>query len=85
MFGSDRFVSQDLYSETISIGDCQGLRIRGRTKKADGTEKVVDVHALSDGNTLYLFSLRNIAENYDKNLEVYEEAVSTVRLPSSRP
>ncbi len=71
-----------VHSETISIGDCQGLRIRGRTKKADGTEWVMDVHALSDGNTLYLFSLRNIAENYDKNLEVYEEAVSTVRLPT---
>ena len=80
MFSPDRQILEDLHSETISIGDCQGLRIRGRSKQVDGTEWAMDVHALSDGNTLYLFSLRNIKENYDKNLEVYEEAVSTVSL-----
>jgi len=42
----------------------------------------VDVYAASDGEFLYLFSLRNIKENYEKNLSVYEKAMSTVKLTS---
>ena len=36
--------------------------------------------AVSDGKVLYLFSLRNTAENFAKNLETYEKEIGTVRL-----
>jgi hypothetical protein len=43
----------------------------------------MDVYAVSDGKTLYLFSLRNIKEYYEKDLEIYEKAISTLKLTGS--
>lgn len=82
MFGKDRKVIKDLAADTVSIGECKGLRIRGETQKSDGTIWVMDVHAVSDGEILYLFSLRNIKENYGNNLDVYEKAIATLKLTS---
>ena len=44
---------------------------------------MMDVAAVSDGKILYLFSLRNIKENYESNLGLYEKAISTVRLTAT--
>ena len=44
---------------------------------------MVDVRAVSDGKTLYLFSLRNTATNYSRNIETFEKALATLKLSSS--
>ena len=82
MFARDRKVITPLTVTPISLGGCKGIRLKGETEKQDGTRWVMDVHAVSDGEILYLFSLRNIKENYEKNLSVYEKAMSTVKFTS---
>ncbi|MCH9025787.1 MAG: hypothetical protein IIA05_01575 [Proteobacteria bacterium] len=82
MFDRDRKVISPLTATPISFGGCKGIRLKGETEKQNGTRWVMDVHAVSDGEILYLFSLRNIKENYEKNLSVYEKAMSTVKLTS---
>lgn len=71
-----------LQADTTSIGECRALRIKGRAQLPDGNEWVLDVHALSDGKILYLFSLRNEKQYYERNYSLYERAVATVRLTS---
>lgn len=80
MVGGDRKVIEPLRAEPVSVGGCRAIRVRGRTQRGDGTEWVLDAHVVSDGQTLYLFSLRNISEHFKKNAEIYERAVSTVKL-----
>jgi len=82
MFDRDRKVISPLTATPISFGGCKGIRLKGETEKQNGTRWVVDIHAASDGKVLYLFSLRNIKENFEKNLSVYEKAMSTVKLTS---
>ncbi len=80
MFGSDRKVLKALEAQPVTIGGCKGYRIRGETQLPNGTIYVNDVHALSDGKILYLFSLKNIKTYYESNLGFYEKAISTVQL-----
>lgn len=66
--------------EAATVGGCQGLRVRMNVRAKDGTEWLADIRAVSDGKTLYLFSLRNHSANFEKNLESYEKSMSTLRL-----
>ena len=61
----------------IELAGCQGLRLEGRGKGWN-----LDVRAVSDGKTLYLFSLRNTSDNFVRNLGTYEAALATLRLSS---
>ena len=66
--------------EAATVGGCQGLHVRLDVKSKDGTEWIVDVRAVSSGNTLYLFSLRNHKANFEKNVESYDKALSTLKM-----
>ena len=81
-FGKGRIV-KELQARAISIGGCKGFRIRGEVQTPRGDNWVHDVHVVSDGTVMYLFTLRNIKENYEKNLEAYENAIATVRLTAA--
>ncbi len=81
-FGKGRIVKV-LQARAISIGGCKGFRIRGEVQIPRGDNWVHDVHVVSDGTVMYLFTLRNIKENYEKNLEAYENAIATVRLTAA--
>jgi len=81
-FGKSRIV-KELQARAISIGGCKGFRIRGEVQTPRGDNWVHDVHVVSDGTVMYLFTLRNIKENYEKKLEVYENAIATVRLTAA--
>lgn len=65
------------HTSLIELGGCQALKLEGR-----GREWILDVRAVSDGKTLYLFSLRNRADNFARNRGVYEAALATLRLSS---
>lgn len=61
----------------IEIAGCQGLKVEG-----SGQGWRLEVRAVSDGKTLYLFSLRNSADNFARNLGAYETALATLQLAS---
>jgi hypothetical protein len=69
--------------EAATVGGCQGLHVRLDVKLKDGTEWVVDVRAVSTGTTLYLFSLRNHKDNFEKNLEAFEKSMATLKMTGS--
>jgi hypothetical protein len=66
--------------EAAMVGGCQGLRVRIYVRKKDGTEWKADVRAVSNGNTHYLFALRNHKGNFEKNLDAFEKAMATLRM-----
>jgi len=80
IFGKGRKVLEPPHAEPTSVAGCRGLRIRGRGQSSAGVESVVDIYAASDGETFYLFTVRPLAEYYDKNAEVFQKAVSTAKL-----
>lgn len=72
------------HAAPASVAGCRGLSIRGRSQLANGIAWVTDAHLASDGETLYIFSLRNHADNYEKNVEVFQKAMATARLSAAR-
>lgn len=79
IFGAMRryFSAMPIKHDKIQVGGCQGLRYKGEGKKG---EWILDVRAVSDGKVLYLFSLRNTAANYAKNIATFEKAIGTLKL-----
>jgi hypothetical protein len=78
--------TQEPAHTNIEIGGCRGVRFRLEANKKDPAKhKVVDVRAVSDGKTLYLFSLRNKGEHYATNLAAFETALASVRFASVTP
>jgi hypothetical protein len=64
----------------IELGGCHGVRFVIDAHKDDPAKHaIVDVRAVSDGKMLYLFSLRNKANHYAKNVETFEKAMTSVR------
>jgi hypothetical protein len=66
--------------ETMTIGGCEGLHFHGRSRSPEGTQRVMDVRAVSDGEVVYLFSVRASQPYFDVNSPVYEAAVASVNL-----
>jgi hypothetical protein len=67
------------HGEPADVGGCKGLRIRAKGQRSSGTTVVADAYAASDGVTLYMFSLRNPADNYAKNADTFQKAISTLK------
>jgi hypothetical protein len=64
----------------IELGGCHGVRfVLEAHKKDPAKHRVLDVRAVSDGNVLYLFSLRNKGAHYATNLAAYDGALASVR------
>lgn len=59
----------------IELAGCKGLQLEG-----NGKGWRLDVRAVSDGETLHFFSLRNTADNFARNLGAFEAALATLRL-----
>lgn len=67
-------------ADSVVVGGCVGIRIKGRTQQPDGTVWVMDTYAFADGEILYLFTLKNMIEHYDRDLSIFEQSISTLRL-----
>jgi hypothetical protein len=80
ILAKDRRVIEPLRVETMPLGSCDALRWTARTRRADGNESALEVRAISDGEILYLFSLRNRSEFFEANHETYERSLATLRL-----
>ncbi len=77
IFGAARSLLKALpvKHEKITLGGCQGFRYYARGKKG---EWILDVRAVSDATVLYLFGLRNRAEHYPANSEVFDQALNSL-------
>jgi hypothetical protein len=72
------------HAEPAAVGGCKGVRVRAKSQPQGGSSWVADAYMASDGETLYIFSLRNQADYYDKNAEVFQKAVSTAKLSAAK-
>jgi hypothetical protein len=84
-WGKGATILEAPHSEPSPVAGCKGVRVGGSGQPAGGNAPwVVDMYAVSDGKTLYLFTLRNHADHFKKNAEVFQEAVSTARLAAAK-
>jgi hypothetical protein len=83
-FGRKLFgATQEPDHTNIELGGCRGVRFLLEANKKDPAKhKVVDVRVVSDGKTVYLFSLRNKGVHYATNLAAFETAMASVRFAS---
>ena len=72
------------HAESVAVGGCKGLKISAKGKRGQGATLVAEAYVASDGETMYVFSLRNPAENFDKNVDVFHKAISTLRLAAAK-
>ena len=64
----------------IDVGGCHGVRFQLEAHKDDAAKHwKVDARAVSDGKTLYIFSVRHRGGYYDDSLGAFEKAMSTLR------
>ncbi len=68
------------HAESFAVGGCKGLRISAKGQRGQGFPLIAEAYVASDGETMYVFSLRNPAENFDKNVDVFHKAISTLKL-----
>jgi hypothetical protein len=85
MFGRGRQTREEPHADSVSLGGCEGLRIRGKGSARSGEGKILDTLAVSDGRVLFLFSLFNLDQYYDRNVSLFESILSTLRLAAAPP
>lgn len=73
-------VTTPFQAEPVTLGTCSGVRVQGEVQKASGNAWRFDVRTLSDGKTMYMFALRNLKAQFEKNQAGYESAMATLRL-----
>jgi uncharacterized protein DUF2846 len=84
-FGKGATILEAPRSEPISVAGCKGIRVRGTGQPTrENTPQTIDVYAVSDGNVLYLFTLRNHADYYKKNAEVFQKSMATAKLTAAK-
>ncbi len=79
LFGEGHEVVEAVAASSDVVDGCEAVRIRGRSRRVDGTEVVLDLMAAAPGETLYVFGLRTLDERYASDLETFETALSTVK------
>lgn len=84
LFRGVRGEEESTRTEPWAVDGCHGLRIVRRSRPEEGAEVVLDVRAVCDGETLFLFGLRSRADRFDADVEVFEQAVSHVRFSVAR-
>ncbi len=81
LFGKAAEIAQAPQAEPTEVAGCRGLKLYGSARPAGGSQWIVRTYAVSDGEMLYLFALRNLAEYYVRNSPVFEQIVATAELP----
>ena len=84
VFRKTATVTEPPHAAPAPVAGCRGLRIRGSSQLPGGPSWVTDVHMASDGQTLYILSLRNHTGNYNKNVEVFQKAIATAKLTATK-
>ncbi len=79
LFGEGHEVVEAVTATSGVVDGCEAVRIRGRSRRDDGTELVLDLMAAAPRSTLYVFGLRTLDERYASDLETFDTALSTVK------
>lgn len=65
------------------FGDCPGLRVQGVAKNLAGDEKRVDLRAVSDGETLFVFGLHHPAAGETERSRLFDAVIDSVKFAFS--
>lgn len=72
------------HADAVTVGGCKGLRVRAKGQPASGSAEQTDAYFASDGKILYLFFLRGRTEFFDKNEEIFQKAMSSLKVASAK-
>jgi len=65
--------------EDVELGGCRGVKFLLEANKGEPEKHwIIDVRAVSDGQVLYLFGLRNLAANHARNVAAFEAALASL-------
>jgi len=81
VFGENYDTLDPPSASPITVSGCDGLRIVGRSRRADGAEVILDLVATAQGDSLFLFGLRALAPNYDEYRRIFDDSITTLKLP----
>jgi hypothetical protein len=84
LFEAGRGSEESTRTEPLVIDDCSGLRIVRRSRRAGEEERVLDLRAVSDDETVYLFGLRSRAGRHEREVEMLDTAARSVRFSVAR-
>jgi hypothetical protein len=84
LFAGGRGSEESTRTEPAIIDDCNGLRIVRRSKQVDQEELILDLRAVSDDETVFVFGLRSRAGRYEEDLKRFDTAVGSVRFSVAR-
>jgi hypothetical protein len=84
LFAAGRGSEESTRTETVVIDDCNGLRIVRRSRQPGQEERILDLRAVSDDETVYVFGLRSREGRYAEDLERFDTAVRSVRFSVAR-
>jgi hypothetical protein len=77
LFGEDYEVVEPPRASPAVVGGCDGLRVLGRSRRPDGVEVVLELHAAAPGETLYTFELRAVSDRLEEFRKPFAEAVAS--------
>jgi hypothetical protein len=66
--------------DPATVGDCKALRVQLSSKILEGGEFDFLIYVVSDGKTMYDFTLRNRKDYFEKNRPLFEQAVTSIKL-----
>ena len=85
-FSKGRPLPMQFFPERIELGGCQGFKVQLRASHSspENAEWIIDARAVSDGQVLYLFTVRARAEHYEKVLGTFDRVLATLKLSSPK-
>jgi len=85
VFGAEYEVLEPLTLSERAVGGCAGVHVLGRTRRPDGVEVVLELYAVAQGETFYVFGLRALADRFDEFREPLASSVATVKFGVALP
>jgi hypothetical protein len=86
IFGEDDELIETPTLSEATVAGCAALFVTGRSRRPDGAEVVLEIYAAANGDTLYYFGLRTLADRHAAHREPFAAALETVKfsVPSPR-
>jgi hypothetical protein len=84
LFSAGQGTEQSTRIEPIEVDGCNGLRVVRRSLQAGGEERILDLRAASDGETVFLVGLRSRRDRYESHLETFDTVAGSFRFSVAR-
>jgi hypothetical protein len=83
-FGEPFVIAEDEPFESSEIDGCRGLKLLVRSDEASTGGAVLDLRVAGSDEVAILVGLRTTAENYERDLDDFERAISTFKFAVAR-